>query len=280
MQAADACIFSRAEYAWDGLIPDRVVTLAPCIDLASPKNRPLPDDRRDALLASAGIVPNGRRADDVRPALMVEDAPVPPAARLTVQVSRWDRLKDPVGLIRAFGLHGPTDEDAHLLVVGPAVDGVGDDPEGADVHAEACAAWRALPPGARRRVHLVCVPMDDPAENAIVVNAVQRRAGVVVQKSRAEGFGLTVAEAMWKRRPVVASRVGGVQDQIVHGESGVLVDDPADLESVGRAIRELTADRGAARAMGEAAHARVCERFLPVHHFEGERDLIARMLAA
>jgi trehalose synthase len=255
VQAADACIFSRAEYAWDGLIPDRVVTFAPCIDLASPKNRPLPNDRRDALLASAGIVPNGRRADDVRPALMVEDAPVPPPARLTVQVSRWDRLKDPVGLIRAFGLHGPTDEDAHLLVVGPAVDGVGDDPEDADVHAEACAAWRALPPAARRKLHLVCVPMDDPAQNAIVVNAVQRR-------------------------PVVASRVGGVQDQIVHGESGVLVDDPADLESFGRAIRGLTADRGAARAMGEAAHAQVCERFLPVHHFEGERDLIARMLAA
>jgi trehalose synthase len=277
--AADVCVFSPPHYAWDVLAPERVVTLAPCIDVASPKNEPLDQSRCDAILDAAGIVPRGGSGPPVRRAIVTEVQPVPPDARVVVQVSRWDRLKDPVGLIRAFGLHGPEAHDAHLLVVGPAVDGVGDDPEGADAFVEACAAWRDLTPSARRRIHLVCVPMDDPAENAPVVNAVQRRADVVVQKSLAEGFGLTVAEAMWKRRPVVASRVGGVQDQIVHGESGVLVDDPADLVTFGQAIRRLIADRAGARALGEAAHRRVCDRYLPVHHFAGECALVERLVA-
>ena len=82
---------------------------------------------------------------------------------------------------------------------------------------------------ARERVHLACLPMDDLEENAAIVNALQRRADVVVQKSIAEGFGLTVAEAMWKARPVVASRIGGIQDQIVDGVSGILLDNPTEL---------------------------------------------------
>ena len=76
------------------------------------------------------------------------------------------------------------------------------------------------------------LPVEDRIENALVVNALQRRADVIVQKSLAEGFGLTVAEAMWKRRPVVGSKVGGIQDQIVDGRSGVLVD-PTDTAGVG-----------------------------------------------
>ena len=79
------------------------------------------------------------------------------------------------------------------------------------------AAWRELPPRVRRRVHLALLPMDDADENAVIVNALQRRADVVVQKSLAEGFGLTVSEAMWKARPVVASDVGGIRDQIEDG---------------------------------------------------------------
>ena len=76
--------------------------------------------------------------------------------------------------------------------------------------------------------------MTDPDEAAIIVNALQRHATVVTQKSLAEGFGLTVVEAMWKHRPVVASRVGGIVDQIVDGEHGLLIDDPHDLEGVRR----------------------------------------------
>ena len=110
------------------------------------------------------------------------------------------------------------------MLAGPDVAAVADDPEGAEVLAEVERRWRELPRAGRRRVHLALLPMDDADENAVMVNALQRRADVVVQKSLAEGFGLTVAEAMWKGRPVVASRVGGIQDQIEDGETGVLVD--------------------------------------------------------
>lgn len=78
---------------------------------------------------------------------------------------------------------------------------------------------------------------------------------------------------------MVASRVGGVQDQIVHGESGVHVDDPADLVTFGQAIRLPMADRAGDRALGEAAHWRVCDRYLPVHHFAGECALVERLVA-
>src|SRR3954447_19904115 len=114
-------------------------------------------------------------------------------------------------------------------------------------------------------MHLVALPMEDGEENAAIVNALQRRADVVVQKSLAEGFGLTVAEAMWKSRPVVASRIGGIQDQIEHGRSGILLDDPSALESYGEAVWALLAEPARAAAIGRAAHERVRERFLGAH---------------
>ena len=100
------------------------------------------------------------------------------------------------------------------MLAGPAVAAVTDDPEGAEVLEEVTAQRAQLPDDVRSRVHLALLPMDDLEENAAIVNALQRRSDVVCQKSLAEGFGLTVAEAMWKARPVVASAVGGIQDQI------------------------------------------------------------------
>ena len=104
--------------------------------------------------------------------------------------------------------------------------------------------------------------MDDAEENAIIVNALQRHARVVVQKSLAEGFGLTVAEAMWKARPVVASRIGGIQDQIEDGASGVLLDDPRDLAAFGAAVAGLLGDPERAERIGDAARERVRGGFL------------------
>jgi trehalose synthase len=157
---------------------------------------------------------------------VVEVAPLPMDARLVVQVSRWDRLKDPLGVMDGFANHVAGRTDAHLVLAGPATAGVSDDPEGAEVLQECVAAWSRLPAETRARVHLACLPMDDVEENAAIVNALQRSAVVGVQKSLAEGFGLTVAEAMWKGRPVVASRVGAIQDQVTDGVSGLLLDDP------------------------------------------------------
>jgi trehalose synthase len=126
-------------------------------------------------------------------------------------------------------------------------------------------------------VHLLALPMDDTQENAAIVNALQRRATVVVQKSLAEGFGLTVAEAMWKGRPVVASRIGGIQDQVVDGETGLLVDDPADLAAYGRACVELLADPERAERMGAAARERVRDEYLGVRSLTQYVELFASL---
>ena len=109
------------------------------------------------------------------------------------------------------------------------------------------------------------------------MNALQRQADVVVQKSLAEGFGLTVAEAMWKRRPVVGSRVGGIQEQIVDGRSGLLVN-ATDLKAFGHAVSSLIGDVGFAQAIGHAARARVRARYLPPHFLGAHLELVLRIL--
>ncbi len=114
-----------------------------------------------------------------------------------------------------------------------------------------------MPHDARRRGQIVSLPMVDPAENAAMVNALQRHATVVVQKSLREGYGLTVAEAMWKGRPVVAGAVGGIVDQIDDGVDGLLVGDPRSAAMTGRALRRLLADGGERERLGAAAHVRV-----------------------
>ncbi len=199
-----------------------------------------------------------------------------------VQVSRWDRLKDMAGVLAGFASmadRADLPDGAHLMLVGPAVQGVGDDPEGGAVLAECLAAWERLPAALGRRVSLVSVPMDDPRRNATIINAVQRHAAVLTQKSLAEGFGLTVAEAMWKRRPVVASAVGGIQDQITDGRDGLLVRDPADLAAFGRAVRQVLADPELAGRLGRAAHERVRGHYLDDRHTVQSATLFGALLA-
>ncbi|HZS15832.1 MAG TPA: glycosyltransferase [Candidatus Dormibacteraeota bacterium] len=289
---ADAEVFSRQAFAWEGLDPDRIVVIAPSIDPFSPKNAEMPDDLVAAILGAAGIAeptPTALPAEFLRlrgepvpirhTATMVEESRIGPETQVVVQVSRWDRLKDPVGVIRGFHLGVAQDCDAHLLLAGPSVAEVADDPEGAEVLAETSREWQSLPDEVRARVHLAALPMDDDEENAAMVNAVQRRAAVVVQKSLAEGFGLTVAEAMWKGRPVVASRIGGIQDQIEHGVTGLLLDDPQDVAGFGALVCSLLLDPAAARRMGEAAQRRVREQFLGTRQLLQYLDLLGSLLS-
>ena len=165
-----------------------------------------------------------------------------------------------------FAEHLADNDDAHLLLAGPEVTGVADDPEARGVLDECRALWASFSPPARARIHLACVPMSDIDEAAAIVNAMQRHATVVVQKSLAEGFGLTVAEAMWKSRPLVASAVGGINDQIVAGESGYLIDDPTDLDAYAHAVAHALRDPDEARRLGTNAKLRVREQFLPDRH--------------
>jgi trehalose synthase len=286
---ADAYVFSRRSFAWEGLDPERVSVIHPSIDPFSPKNQRLSPQRSLSILGRAGLVGHHARshatftrADGTpgrvdRHAEMVEAERIAPEHRLVVQVSRWDRLKDPLGVMLAFAEHVAADSEARLVLAGPATDAVADDPEGAAVFTEVADAWHELPASVRPRVHLASLPMADIEENAAIVNALQRHASVIVQKSLAEGFGLTVAEAMWKERPVVASRIGGIQDQIVDGESGLLISDPRDLAECGATVAQLLGNPDRAQRIGAAAHARVGEHFLGPHHLGRYFDLIQRL---
>jgi trehalose synthase len=291
VQQADAYIFSRSAYCWEGLDRARLAVIAPCIDAFAPKNQPLEPSTVNAILHTAGILEdpdakvrtpefqrlNGSPGRVVHRAEMIQDQPIPPSAALVVQVSRWDPLKDPLGVLQGFSRHVPDELGAHLLLAGPVAASVSDDPEADQVLQQVRRAGAALPRAGRDRVHLACLPMEDLEENAAMVNAIQRRADVIVQKSLAEGFGLTVAEAMWKARPVLASRVGGIQDQIRHGHSGLLLEDPSDLAGFGRGIQTLLSDRDQAQRMGEAAHRRVGQDYLAPRRLTQELDLIEQL---
>jgi trehalose synthase len=284
VRVADAYVFSRREYVWEVLDHDRAWTMAPSIDPFSPKNQELDSATVEEIVGVIGlgprlprIVPTFTRADGTpgrveRRAEIMQEARLPDGATVVAQISRWDRLKDHRGLLDCFRLH-LGGEDLHLVLAGTAA--VADDPEGASVWREIVTAWGELEVEIRGRVHLVSLPMADLDENAAMVNALQRRADVVVQKSLAEGFGLTVAEAMWKRRPVIGTRVGGIQDQIVDRVSGILVDDPNDLAAIARAILSLTGERQSATEMGEAAHRRVFDRFLVANRLAEYAELLA-----
>jgi trehalose synthase len=293
IEEADAFIFSRRAYVPEWVDDDRLSIITPSIDPLSPKNVSLTDEQVESTLGYAGLLagtsdprPVGfvRRDDTLgttRPHVGLDSnpSPIPAGARLVTQVSRWDRLKDMGGVMTGFVDHlADLPDDVHLLLVGPDVSGVTDDPEGASNLAECRGQWERMSVAQRERVHLVCLPMDDIEENAHLVNALQRRSAVVVQKSLVEGFGLTVTEAMWKGCPVVASGVGGIQDQIVDGANGLLLADPYDLNAFGAALTRLVADPDLAAKLGAAAHTEVYDRFLSDRHLEAYANLFLSML--
>jgi trehalose synthase len=293
LREADAYVFSREQYVPTALRTRGVWVIPPSIDPFAVKNLPMAPPRVRAILRAIGVV--GGRADagllaferhdgSMRPlrghASVLHEGPARPiGAPLVVQVSRWDRLKDMAGVLRGFVVATRGLPTAHLALVGPDVVGVSDDPEGAAVYRECAAEWAAQPADVRRRIALVTLPMADIEENAAMVNAIQRHAAVIVQKSLREGFGLTVTEAMWKRRPVIASRVGGIRDQITHDVHGLLVDDPTDLEEFAAHLRVLLENRATGRRLARNAYRRCVTRYLPPRHLEQYADLLETLLA-
>lgn len=292
LEPVDGIVVSRPTYAPPFADPAKVTVIPPSIDPFSAKNIEIPEDRVRSVLARVGVmegIVNGNEITFTRrdgspgevrdhDDLFAAGSTLPANARYVLQVSRWDRLKDMPGVLTAFADHVTGHDDAHLLLVGPATAGVTDDPEGAEVLQECIEIWNQLPAEKQRRVHLIEVPMDDIDENAFIVNALQHGATAVIQKSLMEGFGLTVAEAMWKHRPVLASRIGGIQDQIEHGISGLLLDDPADLAGMGALIQQVLDEPATAAALGAVAHDRIRELFLGDRHLMQYADLIAPFL--
>jgi trehalose synthase len=291
--AADAAVFSREAFLPDVCKGMLTAIVPPSIDAASPKNQEMAPAqvrailRRTGLLAADGddgAAPTYERPDETearveRHCEIVAGGELPgPGVPLVVQVSRWDRLKDPVGVMRGFAEVEHDGHDAHLILAGPSLGSVTDDPDGSAVLAEVVEEWQRLPEQIRGRVLLACLPMEDLDENAAIVNALQRQATIVVQKSLKEGFGLTVTEAMWKGRPVVATATGGIGDQIEDGVTGVLLRNPLDQSAFAAAVRRLLESPERARAIGEAARERVRAHFLENRHTLQYVELLERLL--
>jgi trehalose synthase len=289
LEQADAYVFSRLQFLWERLDQAKASVIRPSLNVLSPKNQDLSHETVAAILARTGIQPDehgdplyarldgspgrvDRRSD------LLGTAPLPPAVPLLLQVSHWNHLKDPAGLVRFYARELAHHCDADLLIAGPPAAAVKDEPEAKRVLTETIGAWQQLPDDMRARVHLAAVPTDDPQEAAAIINALQRRGTVVVQNSRGEGFGMTILEAMWKRRPVVCTRVGGIQEQVVNGVTGYLID-VDDARTAGQAILALLADPEQRERMGEAARQRVRADFLLPREAVDWTDLIAHLIA-
>ncbi|MDI1479424.1 glycosyltransferase [Polyangium sp. y55x31] len=290
-------IFSRETYVPARYRDGRASIIQPSIDAFSAKNIDLDDLTVRSILVHVGILEGppppsphyGFSRSDDTPGRVERSADIVRLGRapawetpLVVQVSRWDPLKDMLGVLRGFSamVENHAAPDVDLVLAGPNVRAVADDPEGPAVFDSVYRAFLEEPPAVRVHVHLAMLPTADVEENAVIVNALQRHAAIVVQKSLHEGFGLTVTEAMWKARPVIASAVGGIQDQIEDGVSGVLLRDPNDLDTFAGELHRVLADRALAERLGAAARERVRQRFLGVRHLVQYGEIIGRLVAA
>jgi trehalose synthase len=240
LNSYDACIFHMPEFVYEKIeIP--TYTILPSIDPLHPKNIDLSEEEIKNTLTKFGINPE-------KPIIL--------------QVSRFDRLKDPFGVIEAFKLVKKK-YDCQLILAGSFAS---DDPEGEEVYKELLNLVAD-----ERDILVLNLPPDSHKE----INAFQRGATVVVQKSLKEGFGLVVSEAMWKSKPVVGSNVGGIKRQIVHGITGYLVE---SVEGAAMRIKQLLANKHLRENMGFHAKERVKHRFLIIRHLRDYLLLIYKIL--
>ncbi len=219
----DAAVFSSPQFCDHLSIPEYV--FYPPIDPLADKNQDLSEEAIEATFARLRIP---------------RDKPV------VTQVSRFDPLKDPLGVIRAFRI-ARRYVDCRLVLAGG---GANDDPARPQVLAEVLRAAAGDPD-----IHILC----DGQYADLEINALVRGSSLVLQKSLKEGFGLTVAEALWKRRPVIASRAGGIPLQVIHNVTGVLV---SSVEETAYEMRMLLEDPERMRRLGDAGHEHVRREFL------------------
>ncbi len=241
----DAAVFTMPEFVPPDLPVARVRTIAPAIDPLSPKNLDISERTATQILDWIGI-----------------DLP----GRLVTQVSRFDRWKDPFGVIAAYHLVREEIPDLQLALVGSMAL---DDPEGWEVYGQLTEHAENDP--------LIHIYTNLTGASNVEVNAFQRLSDVVVQKSIREGFGLVVSESLWKGTPVVAGRAGGIPMQMPEGVGGVLVD---SVEECATAMLKLLNDRELARELGRSGREHVREHFLLPRLLMEELALLVSLTSA
>jgi trehalose synthase len=290
LDAYDHAVFSAPEYIPEQLV-GRASVIHPGVDPLSPKNRELTLRETVEVLCNGGLIPYpSPTVYGLFPSLAQRvgpDGTLAPAylgdsvglltRPIVTQVSRWDRLKGFLPLLRAFAalkasatpdpvvdpVHHRRHQLVRLVLAGPEPAGVADDPEATEVLEEMIAAYRRMPPPVQHDIALLLLPMRSPVQNALMVNALQRASTIVVQNSLREGFGLTITEAMWKRIPVLSnSRACGPRHQVRDGLDGRLVRDPEDEAELQRVLNEMLADSEGRQRWGRTAQRSVHDRFL------------------
>lgn len=236
----DASVFSLAAFSQE--LPHTQYIIPPSIDPLSEKNMSLDDGEIRQVYRKFGLDPK---------------------REIIVQVSRYDRFKDPVGVIKAYKLARTFSPGLQLVLAGG---GASDDPEGEGVLAETRDAAGDDP-----NIHVLVLPPDAHR----TINALQRVADVVLQKSTKEGFGLTVAEAMWKGKPVIGGDVGGIRLQVVNHHTGFLVSTP---EGAALRIRYLLHHPHLIESMGEKARSFVRDNFLLTRHLREYLTVMVSLL--
>ncbi|HSM15646.1 MAG TPA: glycosyltransferase [Gemmatimonadales bacterium] len=289
--AYDHAIFSAPDYIPPSFT-GRATIIRPGIDPLSPKNRQLGLHKTAGVLANAGLAvapgplvtpPYQWQAERLSP----DGRFVPATERgdfglftrpIVTQISRWDRLKGFEPLLQAFAhykarlakggwskdpVHRVRQELVRLVLAGPDPASIQDDPEGRDVLESLRALYAGLPPAIQDDIAIIALPMQSPTENALMVNAIQRASSIVVQNSLREGFGLTIAEAMWKRVPVLSNwQACGPRQQVRDAVDGRMIDDPTDIETIAAVLDEMLADAESRSAWGRNARRHVHDSFL------------------
>ncbi len=303
--AYDHAVFSAPEYI-PSYLSGSATIIHPAIDPLSHKNRELPIHKLVGILANGSLI---------RPFGPVLTPPFPdPAQRfqqdgswtaasepedvgllfrpIVTQVSRWDRLKGFLPLLKGFAtlkmdLVNGTELDARfrrtidtvrLVLAGPDPASIQDDPEAREVLDDLCELYLSLPPALQEDVAIISLPMSSAKYNALMVNALQRCSDIVVQNSLREGFGLTATEAMWKNAAVMASRAAGLRQQIRPGLDGCLVADPEDENELARTLGELLGDQRRREALGRSAQRRVHHDFLIFTQLRRWLEVVAQVV--
>jgi len=302
LQDYDHYVFSLEEYVLPEL-REHTSLIPPSIDPLSHKNRTLQMHKALSILVQGGIIPPqrpqlyddyGHQARRVLPdgsfGRVNEAASLNLIYRPVItEISRWDRLKGFRELMEAFVYmkrknEERTDREAldykrirlsRLILGGPDPQFVADDPEGEAVLGELVAFYQGLDRDMQDDIALLLLPMDNPKENALMVNALQRYSVIVVQNSIQEGFGLTATEAMWKQTPVLVSGAAGLKFQVEHGVTGTIHEDPTDIPGLAAAMEYMLSNQKELDKWGFNAQSRVVEHFTLFSQISSWLELLA-----
>ena len=302
----DHAVFTAPEYI-PACFAGRASIIHPAIDPLSHKNRHLSVHELVSILANSALIkPWGPVLTPpfAEPAKRLQaDGNWAPATEpedfgllfrpIVTQVSRWDRLKGFVPLMKGFVAlkhdlearvdleqqHRHTLQLVRLVLAGPDPASIDDDPEGKEVLSEICAAYASLPVQIQNDVAIISLPMSSKTNNALIVNALQRCSDVVAQNSLQEGFGLTVTEPMWKRAGLMGSCAVGIRQQIRPGLDGLLVKNPEDPKEIASTLDELLKDRPNRELLGRSAQQRVHDHFLVFTQVERWLELLTNTIA-